>query len=235
MNRIDKIHLASIDQCTGCAACANACSMGCITMRKDRDGFLVPKIDKETCVGCHKCEKVCPIVSLIEVKSDVDPKVYAAINKDENIRKKSSSGGVFYALAKWVVENDGVVFGAAFEGYHLKHQYAETMGDVEKMMGSKYIQSEIGDSYKEVKQFLKDGRWVLFTGTPCQVAGLRRYLGKDYEKLLTVDLLCHGVPSPAIWENYMERKLLALKAKDVTNIRFRTKRSDVISPINFYF
>lgn len=235
MNRIDKIHLASIDQCTGCAACANACSTGSISMRKDGDGFLVPKIDKETCVGCHKCEKVCPISTPIDVKNEIEPKVYAAINKDEDIRRKSSSGGAFYALAKWTIEKGGVVFGAAFEGYQLRHQYAETLVDVEKMMGSKYIQSEIGDSYKEVKQFLKDGRWVLFTGTPCQVAGLRRYLGNDYEKLLTVDLLCHGVPSPAIWENYMERKLRALKAKDVTDIRFRTKRIDVISPINFYF
>ena len=235
MNKTFKIQLASIDQCTGCAACVSACSTGSIAMQKDRDGFLVPKINKETCVGCHKCEKVCPIVSPIELKNDVEPKVYAAINKDEDIRRRSSSGGAFYALAKWTIEKCGVVFGAAFEGYHLKHQYAETMGDVEKMVGSKYIQSEIGDSYNEAKKFLKDGRWVLFTGTPCQIAGLKRYLGKDYEKLLTVDLLCHGVPSPAIWEKYMERQIRTLKAKDVMDIRFRTKREDASSLLNFYF
>ena len=203
-------------------------------MRKDRDGFLVPKIDMETCVGCHKCEKVCPIINTIKLL-DIEPKVYAAINIDEDIRKKSSSGGAFYALAKWTIEKGGVVFGAAFEGYHLKHQYVEMMGDVEKMMGSKYIQSEIGNSYKDAKQFLKAGRWVLFTGTPCQVAGLKRFLGKDYEKLLTVDLLCHGVPSPSIWEKYMERQLRTLKAKDVKDIRFRTKREGALSSINFYF
>ena len=235
MRHEDKIQLASADTCTGCSACASICPTNSISMVEDKEGFLQPHIDTDTCIGCHKCEKVCPIVVPIEIKNDIEPKVYAAINKDEEIRRKSSSGGAFYAFANWVIEQGGVVFGAAFEGYHLRHQYAETMEDVEKMMGSKYIQSEIGDSYKDVKQFLKDGRWVLFSGTPCQVAGLKRYLGKDYEKLLTVDLICHGVPSPAIWEKYMERKLRSLKAKEVRDIRFRTKRDEVSSPVNFYF
>ena len=204
-------------------------------MKENREGFLQPYIDTKTCIGCHKCEKTCPIISPITIPTDFETQVYAAINNDEDIRRKSSSGGMFYALAKWAIEQSGIVFGAAFEGYHLKHQYAETLAEVEKMMGSKYIQSEIGNSYMEAMQFLKDGRWVLFSGTPCQIAGLKRYLGKEYEKLLTIDLLCHGVPSPAVWEKYMERTLRALKAKDVKDIRFRIKREDLSAPLNFYF
>lgn len=204
-------------------------------MREDKEGFLQPHIDADTCIKCNKCVKTCPIVIPIKIGKDIDPKVYAAINRDEGIRMKSSSGGMFYALAKWTIEQGGVVFGAAFEKYHLKHQYAETLAEVEKMMGSKYIQSEIGNSYKEAMQFLNAGRWVLFSGTPCQIAGLKRYLGKEYEKLLTIDLLCHGVPSPKIWETYMERTLRALKAKDVKDIRFRIKREDLSAPLNFFF
>jgi len=235
MTKKDRIVLASRQNCTGCAACASICPTYSIVMCRNKEGFLQPRIDSRMCIECHKCERSCQIVSSITYSIDFETQVYAAINRDEDIRKKSSSGGVFYALAKWIIEQGGAVFGASFEGYYLKHQYIETLLDVEKMMGSKYIQSEIGDSYKKAKQFLKDGRWVLFTGTPCQVAGLKRYLGNDYEKLLTVDLLCHGVPSPAIWEKYMERKLRALKAKEVRDIKFRTKRADISSPVNFYF
>ncbi len=235
MTKQHKIQLAPTDTCTGCAACASVCPTGSISMKEDREGFLQPYIDTKTCIGCHKCEKTCPIISPITIPTDFETQVYAAINNDEDIRRKSSSGGMFYALAKWAIEQSGVVFGAAFEGYHLKHQYAETLAEVEKMMGSKYIQSEIGNSYMEAMQFLKDGRWVLFSGTPCQIAGLKRYLGKEYEKLLTIDLLCHGVPSPAVWEKYMERTLRALKAKDVKDIRFRIKREDLSAPLNFYF
>lgn len=220
MNRQADIQLALHDNCTGCAACASICPTKSITMCEDREGFLQPHIDADSCIKCHKCEKTCPIIAT-KTTQNYEPKVYAAINKDIDIRKRSSSGGMFYPLAKWTIEQGGVVFGAAFDGIHLKHQYTEVLDDVRKFMGSKYVQSDVANAYKEVEDFLNIDRWVLYTGTPCQIAGLKRYLRKDYDKLLTVDLICYGVPSPTIWEKYITRKLSQLKAKEVHNITFR--------------
>jgi len=221
MKKSDKIQLASIDQCTGCSACASICPTKSITMIEDKEGFLQPHIDTDSCIQCHKCEKTCPIISPIAIPTDFETQAYAAINKDEAVRMRSSSGGMFHALAKWTIEKGGVVFGAAFEGIHLNHQYAETLDEAQRFMGSKYIQSDVANSYRDVKNFLEGGSWVLYSGTPCQIAGLKKYLGREYDKLLTVDLICYGVPSPAIWEKYIKRKLKQLKAKDIYNISFR--------------
>ena len=221
MSSKNKIQLASHDACTGCSACASICPTNSISMREDREGFFQPHIDKNTCIKCHKCEKTCPIISPITIPTDFETQAYAAINKDEDVRMRSSSGGMFYALAKWTIEQGGVVFGATFEGIHLNHQYAETLDEVQRFMGSKYIQSNVANTYNLVKEFLNAGRRVLYSGTPCQIAGLKKYLGREYDKLLTVDLICYGVPSPAIWEKYIKRKLKQLKAKDICNISFR--------------
>lgn len=229
------IKLSSPDSCTGCGACAQSCVKEAITMVENMEGFLQPRINSKLCVECHKCEKVCPILNPIVISQNLETKVYAAINKDDKVRVQSSSGGAFYALAKWTIEQGGVVFGAKFIGIHLQHDCAEKLEDVYPFMGSKYIQSDVADSYDKVKSYLLQDRLVLYSGTPCQIAGLKRFLYKDYENLITVDLLCHGVPSPRIWERYMRRLLNNLKAKEVKDIRFRTKRRDLnISP-NFYF
>ena len=222
MKKEDKIQLASIDQCTGCAACASICPTNSITMREDQEGFMQPHIDADTCIKCHKCEKTCPIITPIEISTDFDTQVYAAINKDEAVRMRSSSGGMFYALAKWTIEQGGVVFGARFDDkWDVIHDYTETIEGIEPFMRSKYVQSRIGDTFKQTKDFLKKGRQVLFVGTPCQIGGLHAYLGKDYENLIMVDFICHGVPSPGVWRKYLKEEVQGNKVLD---INFRDKR-----------
>ena len=203
--KMSGIVLIESARCIGCAACASVCPTNSITMKEDCEGFLQPKIDKKTCIKCHKCERVCPILNKEISQGDMETKAYAAINKDDIIRAKSSSGGVFHVLAKWTIEKGGVVFGARFDdNWEVMHDYSESIEGVIPFMGSKYVQSRIGDSYKHTKNFLEQGRWVLFSGTPCQLAGLRAYLGKKYERLIQVDLICHGVPSPSVWRSYLK-------------------------------
>ena len=199
------IHLASTTDCTACTACVSACPKGCITMHEDKEGFLQPKIDSSVCVECHKCEKVCPILNQEIIKDDFETKAYAVINKDDEVRAQSSSGGIFFPLAKWVIEQGGVVFGARWnDKWEVVHDYAEDIEGVIAFMRSKYVQSVVGDTLRQAKQFLDAGRWVLYSGTPCQLGGLRAYLGKEYERLIQVDLICHGVPSPGVWRSYLK-------------------------------
>lgn len=189
-------------------------------MKEDREGFLQPLVDTNRCIGCHKCERICPILNP-EEKKYYETKAFAAINLDENIRFKSSSGGVFYAIAKWIIEQKGIVFGARFnEEWQVIHDYTETLEGIAPFMGSKYVQSFIGDSYVLAKKFLDDGRWVLFSGTPCQLRGLRSFLGIEYERLLQVDIICHGVPSPGVWRRYLNE---ISNKTTITNISFRDK------------
>ena len=214
--------LAPKVSCTGCAACVSACPLGCIRMGEDKEGFLQPIIDTKTCIKCHKCERTCPILNKEVIQRDAETKAYAAINKDETIRAKSSSGGVFHALANWTIERGGVVFGARFDdNWEVMHDYAETMEGVVPFMGSKYVQSRIGDTYKRAKSFLEQGRWVLFSGTPCQLGGLRIFLGKEYERLIQVDVICYGVPSPKVWRGYLNEYIQ--KHGQISNVTFRDK------------
>ena len=220
-NKYD-IQLAPSNQCTGCAACASVCPTNSITMREDREGFLQPHIDTKTCIGCHKCEKTCPIITPIKIPTDFETQAYAAINKDEDVRMRSSSGGMFHALAKWTIEQGGVVFGARFnDQWEVVHDYTETIEGIEPFMRSKYVQSRIGDTFKQAKQFLEAGRQVLFVGTPCQIGGLKAYLKKEYDNLLAVDFICHGVPSPKVWRKYLKEKVNGDKVLD---INFRDKQ-----------
>ena len=223
MKKKTDIQLASRDACTGCAACASVCPTNSITMCEDKEGFLQPHIDAGTCINCHKCEKTCPIVSPLIIPTNFDTQAYAAINKDEAVRMRSSSGGMFHALAKWTIEQGGVVFGARFnEQWEVVHDYTETLEGIEPFMRSKYVQSRIGDTFKQAKQFLEQGRWVLYSGTPCQIGGLKSYLHKDYDNLLTVDLICLGVPSPKVWRSYLKW----LKKNDlVLDVNFRDKKN----------
>jgi NAD-dependent dihydropyrimidine dehydrogenase PreA subunit len=189
--------------CCGCEACVQACPKHCISFDEDAEGFRYPLVDKAVCIDCGLCEKVCPVLNQAEERKPLE--VYAAKNHDEQELLKSSSGGIFILLAKTVIHHGGVVFGAKFDKeWNVIHAYAETEGDVEAFMGSKYVQSRIGNTYKEAKTFLEAGRQVLFSGTSCQIAGLKRFLRKEYDNLLTVDVICHGVPSPKVWRMYLE-------------------------------
>lgn len=191
------------DRCVGCSACKSKCPKNCIDLKSNAEGFLYPQIDYKLCVKCGLCEQVCPVLCKKDV-NNYEIKTYAVKSKDEQVRLNSSSGGAFYLFAKYVLENGGVVFGAAFdEKFKVRHDFIENLSELGKLQGSKYVQSDIGDNYVKAEKFLQEGRLVLFSGTPCQVAGLKTYLGKDYENLLALGLICHGVPSPRAWEKYL--------------------------------
>lgn len=211
------IQITEKTDCCGCGACVQRCPNACIIMHEDEQGFLYPKVDTAKCIDCGVCEKVCPVLNHGEPRQPLV--CYAAIHHDEKIRLASSSGGVFTALAEYVIANSGVVFGARFnEKWEVVHDYTETIEGLAAFRGSKYVQSTIGDNYRLAELFLKDGRQVLFTGTPCQIAGLNNYLRKEYENLLSVEVACHGVPSPLVWREY-------IKDKNPTSINFRDKRN----------
>lgn len=191
--------------CTGCHTCLNICPNACISMQNNGEGFWYPEINKNQCIDCGKCENICPVTHKAEVYNA--PVSYVAYNKSNQIRLDSSSGGVFSLLGEYIIDRGGVVFGACFdekENFSVIHDFAKTKEDMSKFRGSKYVQSKIGNTYKLVKKFLDDKKIVLFTGTPCQVGGLKAYLAKEYENLLTQDVICHGVPSPKVWQKYIE-------------------------------
>lgn len=212
------ISIKSKYDCCGCEACAQRCAHNAISMKRDKEGFLYPIIDPNKCTKCDICEKVCPIINQ---KLPSEPiKTYAVKNKDEIIRLKSSSGGIFTLLATKTINNEGVVFGAKFdEQWNVVHDYGETIEDLTKFRGSKYVQSQIGNCYEIAEIFLKNGREVLFSGTPCQIAGLKKYLIKDYKNLICVDIICHGVPSPMVWQKYKAQ----FELSDTSTISFRDK------------
>lgn len=221
------IQVSKKQDCCGCSACVQRCPRHCISMKEDAEGFLYPDVDMTQCIDCGICEKVCPWLNLHE-KSKIQD-VLGAKNIDRKERMESSSGGVFIALAKKVIENGGVVFGAVFnECWEVVHTYAENLKDVKSMMGSKYMQSRMENSYREAKGFLKRGRTVLFTGCPCQITGLHNYLGKEYHNLISVDFLCHGVPSPGVWRKYLTEVSTSFP-KEINGISldFSTKITDI--------
>ncbi len=214
------ISITDKKNCCGCGACASICPKQSISMVADSEGFFYPYVNKDTCIDCSLCEKVC---NELHPMSQREPlRVLAAINKNEEIRLKSSSGGIFYILAEQTINEGGVVFGARFdENWQVVISYADTMKGVEAFMGSKYVQARIENAYKDVKQFLIEGRKVLFSGTPCQVAGLHQFLRKQYDNLLSVDFICHGTPSPKVWGMYLDEVTNGYKS--VKSISFRNK------------
>jgi len=200
------IEITDKRDCCGCGACVQRCPKQCISLREDEEGFLYPHADTETCIECGLCEKVCPIINRREAQEPL--KVYAAKNRDIEKRELSSSGGLFIALAEQVINEGGVVFGVVFdERWEAHHVAATTIEEVEPMMRSKYIQSRTENTFKEAEDYLKQGRKVMYTGTSCQIAGLKRFLRKEYDNLLAVDVICHGVPSPGVWRRYLKEEL----------------------------
>ena len=211
---------AERSHCTGCGACASGCPKDAISMERDKEGFLYPAVHEEACVRCGHCTAVCPALHPREPRPL--PAVFAAWNRDESVRKDSTSGGVFSVLAEYILESGGVVFGAALDGrQHLRHVACFRKEDLWRLRGTKYVQSDLGDTFREIKLILKT-RPVLFSGTPCQVDGLYRFLGSRPENLTTCDLVCHGVPSPGVWED-MARSIEQRKGKGLQAVRFRNK------------
>lgn len=209
--------------CCGCGACEQSCPKGCITMVPDEEGFLYPRVEETACVQCGLCEKVCPILS--EKKPAAGPiAAYGAYSTDEEIRKSSSSGGIFSVLAGEILSRGGVIAGAAFDDdFSVRHILVEQDDRLHRLRGSKYVQSRMEDTYIQIRRLLKQGRTVLFTGVSCQVAGLKAFLGRDYEGLYTVDVLCHGVPSPKVWAAYC-REQEAGHGQKLKAVSFRDKR-----------
>lgn len=230
-----KFEICDRFQCTGCSACAASCPNNCIEMGKNKEGFLYPIIDYSRCIQCGKCRRVCPVANKNKDDNAI-PVAYAAVNKDKSVRAVSSSGGIFTLLAKQVIENGGCVVGASFDEKNcLKHRIVQSIEDLKCLVGSKYVQSEIGSIYGDVEKILKEGRTVYFSGTPCQIAGIYAYLGKKYDNLITQDLVCHGVPSPSSWEKYLAYRLKKANAKQIVCMNMRKKTEDGSSSLELNF
>lgn len=207
--------------CTGCTACRHSCPQSAITMQVDGEGFLRPIIREEACVDCGLCAGVCPVLEQTDLSHS--PVAYAVMNKDAAVRAESSSGGLFTLLAETVLERGGVVFGAAFDdALDVVHTVVKSKEELAKLRGSKYVQSRLGHSFQQVKEYLDNGTPVFFSGTPCQVEGLHRYLRKPYDHLITQDMICHGVPSPMAWRKYVQGQEKKYGAK-IGDVSFRYK------------
>lgn len=216
----------SIDACYGCQACMQICAHKAITMVRNEEGFIYPQIDENKCTDCSMCEKVCPTqeTNLISAFHEVPKEVYALWNKDLEDRLASTSGGAFFLLATKVIEEGGIVYGVGYNDELMAcHKRVDNVESLKLLRGSKYMQSDVNTTYKQTKEDLKAGKTVLFSGTPCQIAGLKLFLRKEYQKLIMIDLVCHGTPSPMIFKehiNYLENKY----GDKIVDFKFRAKK-----------
>lgn len=213
-------------ECCGCSACVSVCPRSCISMVADSEGFFYPSVNASECINCHLCTNVCPALAQL---TDIKPQgVFASHNIDNNIVKISSSGGVFSVLAKHVISKKGMVYGAEYdEMMNVVFSTADTEEKTNKIRGSKYVQARINDCFKDVRLKLQQDVDVLFTGTPCQVAGLKSFLRKPYENLFTMEVVCHGVPSEKVWQKHLQViKAKHLDNRNVKNVVFRYKEED---------
>lgn len=214
--------LSSLEACCGCSSCANKCPKGAITMHPDKRGFLIPLVESSLCIECGACEKACPAIA--DRSKEVSLcKAYLLQHKDEDIRRQSTSGGAFTAFSQIIIQKGGVVFGAIMtEDNIVKHVCIDNISDLARFRNSKYVQSQIGDAYKQVKSILNSDKTVCFSGTPCQIAGLKFYLGKEYKNLITIDVVCHAIPSPFVFAKYVE--LIKKKHPTAEKLVFRDKK-----------
>lgn len=215
------INIVDKTKCCGCTACANICPVSCIKMVEDNEGFLYPKADADKCINCGACDRVCPVLNY-KKKIAFNQKAYLVQNKDQIVLKESTSGGAFTEIAKYVIKQGGVVYGVEMsKGLFVRHIAIENEEGIGKFRNSKYVQSYLGDTFKQIKERLKTGRLVCFSGTPCQCEGLLNFLGKKPDNLLLVDISCRAVPSPGVWKSYTS--YLREKYGDIQEIRFRDK------------
>ncbi|MGH4052367.1 MAG: Coenzyme F420 hydrogenase/dehydrogenase, beta subunit C-terminal domain [Clostridium sp.] len=219
------ISIINKKNCSGCKGCYNICPQKCIEMLVDEEGFWYPKVNENKCIECGLCEKVCPEINIYFNGRAYDkPNCYAAWNNNKSIREDSSSGGVFTSLAEWILLDGGVVFGAGYnQDFNIIHKEAHTIGELKELRGSKYVQSDINDTFSKAKQYLEKDNKVLFTGTSCQIAGLYSFLQKEYDKLYTCDIVCHGVPSPMVFQKY-KQNLKKEYNSSIKRITFRNKK-----------
>lgn len=209
--------------CCGCSACAQSCPCQCIRMVVDKEGFFYPQVDEFSCINCGLCNKVCPFENPYDSVIPVSTIAYKHSN--DVIREHSSSGGAFSTLAEYVINQGGVVFGARFtKDWQVEISYAETIDELDQFRGSKYVQANVGESYIQCKKNLIKNRIVLYTGTPCQIAGLKHYLRKEYDNLLTAEVICHGVPSPVVWKSYLEYLVQDVSLISKINLRYKDKK-----------
>lgn len=223
--QVDTITIEGVKACTGCMACFNACPVNAIHMEQNREGFAIPIVSEEQCIRCGKCKQVCPVCN--ETRGVLCPEECYAVMGSDEMRNLCSSGGVFGVLSQKMLEEGGYVSGAVWnENWQVEHIVSNDGEDVKRMYSSKYMQSDIKDTYRQIKDLLEDGQKVLFSGCGCQTAGLKRYLQKEYENLLVVDVVCHGVPSQAVWNIWMERDILRASGRtkeEIAEISFRKK------------
>lgn len=220
------INIQDKAKCCGCTACASICPLNCIDMKKDFEGFFYPHVDTKKCNDCGLCQKICPIETPIST-SKHQRDTFAVRSKDMDNVLKSTSGGFFIPMAAWMHEHDGVICAASYDAeFNVKHTFIEksnvTVDRLSKTRGSKYVQSELGDAFSKIKELLKEDRLVCFVGTPCQVSGLKKYLRKNYENLITVDLVCRGTPSPKLWKKYVDYQEKKHHSK-IKTVSFRNK------------
>lgn len=210
-------------KCCGCTACQNICPKKCIEMVPDEEGFLYPKVNADNCVDCHACERVCPILNPIDCDNE-DLQAYALRTKSKDDLKRSTSGGFTTPLAEWVFAKGGTFWAASYdEAWKVCHkEFDSPNDDFRKSVGSKYVQSDLKSSFSAIKEELNSGKTVCFVGTTCQVYGLKSFLRKDYDNLITVDLVCKGIPSPKIWKKYIDYQQDKYKSK-IKSINFRNK------------
>ena len=213
-------------KCTGCGACVNACPLQIVSLSDDTEGFSYPKVDKEKCINCRLCEKSCPMlkeITSLNRKGSQYPLFYAGQLKCKKDLMDVSSGGAFWAFAKTIIDNGGIVYGAVQDDVDvITHVRSDDFEGIKRMRRSKYFQSNTGLTFHQVKEDLKNGKIVLYSGTGCQIAGLISFLGREYENLYTCDVVCHGVPSRNVWKTYREEKEKR-EGKRITGLVFRDK------------
>ena len=209
--------------CCGCGACAEICPKSCIKMQQDREGFYYPNLWAETCNDCGLCEKVCPIIQ-VDKEIPFEQSGYLVQHRNEKIRRESTSGGAFTAIAQEILKQNGYVFGAAYtDNFVVKHIAVDKESDLWRFRNSKYVQSQTWEAFFAAKKLLANDKYVCFSGTPCQIEGLKRYLRKYYEKLITVDVVCRAVPSPLVFEKYLQMQRANCGKDKIKNILFRDK------------